>query len=153
MALYLVQHGKSLSKAEDPEKGLSVDGKQETERIAGVAKGYRVKVSRILHSGKKRARETAEILAAMLAPANQLDPCDGMNPLDDVHAFADRLELDQNIMLVGHLPFLERLIGLLVCGNPDQTVFKLQNSGIVCLDRVGQVKNPVIRWALMPSVG
>lgn len=153
MALYLVQHGKSLSKAEDPEKGLSVDGKQETERIAGVAKGYRVKVSRIHHSGKKRARETAEILASMLAPANQLEPCDGMNPLDDVHAFADRLELDQNIMLVGHLPFLERLIGLLVCGNSDQTVFKLQNSGILCLDRVGQVKNPVIRWALMPSVG
>ena len=56
-------------------------------------------------------------------------------------------------MVVGHLPFLERLIGLLVCGNPDQTVFKLQNSGILCLDRVPEVKNPVIRWALMPSVG
>ena len=76
-----------------------------------------------------------------------------MDPLDDVQAFADRLRLEQDIMLVGHLPFLERLIGLLVCGNPDQMVFKLQNSGIVCLDRLAQVKNPVIRWALMPSVG
>ena len=153
MALYLVQHGKSLLKAEDPEKGLSVEGKMETERIAEVASGYQVRVSRILHSGKKRARETATILSVRLSPPDGSAPCDGMNPLDDVSAFADRLSLDKDIMLVGHLPFLERLIGLLVCGNPDQSVFKLQNSGILCLDRVSEVKNPVIRWALMPSIG
>ena len=76
-----------------------------------------------------------------------------MNPLDDVRAVTDSLDLDKNVMLVGHLPFLERLIGLLVCGNPDQTVFKLQNSGILCLDRLPEVKNPVIRWALMPFIG
>jgi len=152
MALYLVQHGKSLPKAEDPEKGLSADGKMETERIAGVAKGYQVKVSRIVHSGKKRARETAEILASLLSPADGLESRNGMNPLDDVRTFADSLELDKNVMLVGHLPFLERLTGLLVCGNPDQTVFKLQNSGILCLDRLPEIKNPVIRWALMPSI-
>ena len=153
MALYLVQHGKSLAKTEDPEKGLSALGKKETERIAGVADAYRVKVSRVVHSGKKRARETAEILAAVLSPAHGLEARNGMNPLDDVSRFAESLELDQNMMLVGHLPFLERLIGLLVCGNPDQTVFKLQNSGILCLDRLPEVKNPVIRWALMPSIG
>ena len=152
MALYLVQHGKSLPKAEDPEKGLSVDGKMETERIAGVAKGYQVKVSRIVHSGKKRARETAEILASRLPPAGGLEPRNGMNPMDDVRTFADSLELDKNVMLVGHLPFLERLTGLIVCGNPDQTIFKLQNSGILCLDRLPEIKNPVIRWALMPSI-
>ena len=153
MALYVAQHGKSLPKAQDPEKGLSAEGKMETERIAGVAKGYRVKVSRIVHSGKKRTRETAEILGSLLSPADGLGSRNGMNPMDDVRAFADSLELDKNMMLVGHLPFLERLIGLLVCGNPDLTVFKLQNSGILCLDRVPEVKNPVIRWALMPSVG
>ncbi len=153
MALYLVQHGKSLSKAEDPEKGLSAEGKLETERIADVARGYQVRVSCILHSGKKRARETAEILTNRLSPTDGSEPCDGINPLDDVRAFADGLELDKNVMLVGHLPFLERQIGMIVCGNPDQTVFKLQNSGILCLDRVPEEKNPVIRWALMPSVG
>ncbi len=153
MALYLVQHGKSLPKAEDPEKGLSAEGKMETERIAEVTAGYQVPVSSILHSGKKRARETAEIFSMRLSPASGSEPCDGMNPLDDVRAFAGRLRLADDIMLVGHLPFLERLIGLLVCGNPDQTVFKLQNSGIVCLDRVAEVNHPVIRWALMPTVG
>ena len=153
MALYVVQHGKNLPKTQDPEKGLSAEGKMETERIANVARGYQVPVSRILHSGAKRARETAEIITMRLSPPGGSEACEGMNPLDDVRLFANNLKLDRNIMLVGHLPFLERLIGLLVCGNPDQMVFRLQNSGILCLDRVAEVKNPVIRWALMPSVG
>ncbi len=40
MALYLVQHGKSLSKDQDPQKGLSEEGAVETRRIAEVAANY-----------------------------------------------------------------------------------------------------------------
>ncbi len=152
MALYLVQHGRNLSKDEDPEKGLSLQGIEETERIAGVAAGYGVTVSRILHSGKKRARQTAEIYAARLINREQNEACEGMHPLDDVRPFAGTLDVGANLMLVGHLPFMERLIGLLVCENPERTVFKMQNSGIVCLDRVAGVDHPVIRWALMPTI-
>ncbi len=47
MALFLVQHGKSLSKDKDPEQGLSEEGVSEVEQIAKVAKGYHVYVSRI----------------------------------------------------------------------------------------------------------
>ena len=153
MALYVVQHGKSLPKTEDPDQGLSEKGKEETERIGEVAAGYHVRVSRILHSGKKRARQTAEILKRRLSPAGGLESTGGMKPMDDVRSFAERLQLDQDVMLVGHLPFLERLIGLLVGGDPERIVFKLQNSGIVCLARVPEVPNAVIRWALMPTIG
>ena len=153
MALYVVQHGQSLTKGQDLEKGLSPEGKQETERIAEVAQGYAVAVSRIVHSGKKRARQTADIFAAALTPGKGIETQEGMKPLDDVRAFARQLSLDQNMMLVGHLPFLEKLIGLLVCNDPNQTIFKLQNSGIVCLDRVPSIDHPVIRWALMPTIG
>ena len=152
MALYLIQHGKSLPKDQDPDQGLSAEGKVETQRIAEVAKGYAVKVSRIVHSGKKRARQTAELFAAALSPENGIDTRSDMNPLDDVREFASQLPMDQNVMLVGHLPFMERLIGFLVCGNPDQLVFKVQNSGVVCLDQVPQADHAVIRWALMPSI-
>lgn len=153
MALYLAQHGRSLPASEDPEKGLSRQGQEETRRIAGVAAGYRVRVSHILHSGKKRARQTAEIFGQYLSPDRGIESCEGMNPLDDVRPFAENLGFDRQVMLVGHLPFLERLIGLLVCGNPDLTLFKLQNSGMLCLDRIGDSRNPVIRWALMPTIG
>lgn len=153
MALYLVQHGRSLPKTEDPDPGLSPEGKRETERIAGVAAGYSVNVSAIVHSGKKRARETATILSSALSPAGGVQAQSGMNPMDDVRFFSEQLRLDQDIMLVGHLPFLDRLIGLMITGNPDNLVFKLQNSGILCLDRAPDVIHPVIRWALMPAIG
>jgi phosphohistidine phosphatase len=153
MALYLAQHGKSLPASEDAEKGLSKDGQAETNRIAEVAAGYQVSVSRILHSGKKRARQTAEIFGQHLSPVEGIGACDGINPLDDVEIFATTLPLDRQIMLVGHLPFLERLISLLVCRNPNQPVFKLQNSGVVCLDYLEESRNPVICWALMPKIG
>jgi len=59
MALFLVQHGKSLPKTEDPQQGLSKEGIAEVERIAAVAKGYHIFVSQIMHSGKTRARHGA----------------------------------------------------------------------------------------------
>ena len=68
MALYLVQHGKSLSKEVDPQKGLSEQGSAEVKRIADAAKGYNVQVGSICHSGKTRARQTAEIFASALEP-------------------------------------------------------------------------------------
>jgi phosphohistidine phosphatase len=153
MALYVVQHGKSLPASEDPDKGLSKAGQLETQRIAEVAAGYRVRVACIRHSGKKRARQTAEIVGQYLSPDQGIEACEGMDPLDDVSTFAKALKLDRQVMLVGHLPFLQRLIGLLVGGNPDRLLFKLQNSGIVCLDLVEGVPHPVICWALMPSIG
>ena len=52
MSLYLVQHGKSLPKDRDPEKGLSEEGQSEVEMIAAVARGYGVPVSTVAHSGK-----------------------------------------------------------------------------------------------------
>ena len=72
MALYLVQHGQCHAKDSDPSKGLTEEGRAAATRIAGVAKGYGVPVSCILHSGKKRARQTAEIFEAALAPPDGL---------------------------------------------------------------------------------
>jgi len=55
MAIYLVQHGLSLPKDQDSEKGLSESGKEETLKIANVAKFYEISVKQIWHSGKNRA--------------------------------------------------------------------------------------------------
>ena len=67
MALFLVQHGISAPKDIDPEKGLSDFGREETNRIAQVAKGYKIPVQKIVHSGKKRAEQTAAIFHETLA--------------------------------------------------------------------------------------
>jgi phosphohistidine phosphatase len=150
MALFLVQHGRSLPKDKDPNKGLSEAGIHETERIAQVAKGYGIHVSSIAHSGKTRARQTADIFASALKPEGGLQEISGLNPLDDVTAVA--VDSTEDRMLVGHLPFMERLTAYLITGSIERPIFKFQNSGIVCLDKAPDIGSWVIKWALMPQI-
>ncbi len=152
MALYLVQHGKSFSKEQDPEQGLTPEGEAEVRRIAEVARNYRVSVSLIRHSGKKRARQTAEIFAVALDPPQGVQEMAGLNPLDDVTLIASQLVPAQNLMLVGHLPFMERLAGYLITKHTDVRVIKFQNGGIVCLDRDSEGGPWFIKWSLMPLI-
>jgi phosphohistidine phosphatase len=153
MALYLVQHGKSLPKDVDPEKGLSDEGIADVRRIATVAEGYGIAVRKISHSGKKRARQTAEIFESALKPEGGVEELSGIDPLDDVAAFAGNLAAKDNQMLVGHLPFMERLAAHLITGASEPPVFKFQNGGIVCMDRHPDTRTWVITWALMPNIG
>jgi phosphohistidine phosphatase len=152
MALYLVQHGLSLPREVDPDPGLSPEGVAQVQRIAGVARGYGVSVARILHSGKKRAEQTAAILAAALEPSGGVDLADALGPLDPVSPWAPRIRTEHGLMLVGHLPFMERLTSLLVIGAERPMIFKFQNGGIVCLDRNPEASSLVVKWALMPNI-
>ena len=151
MALYLVQHGLSLFKEEDPERGLSEQGIRETRDMAARAAAQNIQVSRIIHSGKKRAMQTAELFAEALQPHEGTGEEPGLAPMDDVTLFAARVNINQNLMVVGHLPFMERLVSYLLTGSPDAKVIQFQNSGIICLD---SEDGPFfVRWALYPRLG
>jgi phosphohistidine phosphatase len=153
MALYLVQHGLAHPESVDPERGLTNEGIAEVERIASVAAGYKVHVSAIRHSGKKRARQTAEIMSRYLLPYGPVEETHGLNPNDDVRAFARLIDPGLNEMIVGHLPFLEKLVSYLITGNSDTRIFRFQNGGIVCMDMFDAAKTWTIKWTLMPNIG
>jgi Histidine phosphatase superfamily (branch 1) len=68
MRLYLMQHGAALAKDVDPARPLSEQGEQDVRRIAAFLARAGVGVGRIWHSGKRRAEQTAELLAAALPP-------------------------------------------------------------------------------------
>ena len=152
MTVFLVQHGVSLPKDQDRERGLSEAGIAHVKRIAEVAKGYEVPVASIFHSGKKRARQTAEIFASALKPGSGVAEMMGLNPMDDVQAFSKNLSFQENNMFVGHLPFMEKLTAFLITGNVNRPVFQFQNGGIVCLDQYGDQEGWVIKWTLMPHI-
>ena len=60
----------------------------------------------------------------------------GLQPKDDVRPMAAALEREtEALMLVGHLPFLGRLVGQLVAADADSAVVRFTNAGIVCLCR------------------
>ena len=153
MALYLVQHGKSLPKEEDPERGLSQEGISEVEQVAANAARQKIPVFHIVQSGKKRALQTAEIFAETLKPVQGVLEIDGLAPLDDVSPFAAAVNPADNLMAVGHLPFMERLVSYLITGSMDKPVIKFQNGGIVCLDIDPDTGSWVIKWMLYPVNG
>jgi len=150
MALYLVQHGKSLPKDKDPERGLSKQGVAATKCIAYEAREHELVISRIQHSDKKRAIQTAEIIAEALNPQYGIEQISGISPLDDVSVFANQINNRDNIMIVGHLPFLEKLTSYLITGSIEKLVLKFQNGGIVCLDQ--DYGAWFIKWTLMPKI-
>ena len=135
MRLYLVQHAEAQPKAKDPERPLSEKGKADISKVAAFIQDWASPV-RILHSGKLRARQTAEVLAEYLAPAEGVHTTENLKPLDDPTIWAEHLNTtDENLMLVGHLPHLSNLVAFLLTGNPERTVVQFQTSGVVCLVR------------------
>ena len=153
MALFLVQHGISASKDMDPERGLTDVGREETNRIAIVAKEYKIPVQKIVHSGKKRAEQTAGIYHEALALETPMQIISGINPMDDVQNFAASIVPQENWMVVGHMPFMERLVSFLTTGTEDIRVYQFQNSGIVCLDLEGDKEADwFIKWTLNPNI-
>jgi len=72
MKLYLMQHGEARPEQEDPARPLTDRGRAEVERVARAAARLDLGIAQVIHSGKLRARQTAEIVAACLEPAPAL---------------------------------------------------------------------------------
>jgi phosphohistidine phosphatase len=150
MKLYLVQHGEAKSEAEDPERPLTDRGKSEVSRIAKLAEKMGLNPAKIYHSGKLRAKQTAEHLAGALQRPSEV--ASGLNPMDDVRLWADRLAKGkEDLMLVGHLPFMEKLASYLLCGNENARLVLFRHGAIVCLDQK-EDQAWAVRWILTPEM-
>ena len=64
MRLYLVQHGDAIPERVDPERPLSAKGRRDVEAVARLLASAGTRAVRVAHSGKLRAQQTAEVLAA-----------------------------------------------------------------------------------------
>jgi len=148
MSIYLVQHAQCLDKNIDPDRKLSAKGLAITTQVAKIAANEKIAVSTLYHSGKLRAQQTAELFSEHIKTA-QIESIDGLSPLDNVKDFADHFQFTEKIMIVGHLPFMERLTSYLITGDQELTVVKFQNSAIVCLDQ-DKNKHWYLKWTIMP---
>ncbi len=148
MAIYLVQHGQAVSEENDAQRPLAAIGIKETSHIASVAGYYMVPVEQIIHSDKLRARQTAEIFANKLKPVHGLQQSSDMAPDSDIMPMVEKIRNADNLMLVGHLPFLQKLLAFMLTGNSDHQIMKFQYSGIICLEKDGKSDRWQIKWTL-----
>jgi phosphohistidine phosphatase len=151
MQVYLVQHGEAKTETEVPSRPLSDRGREEVQRVARHAAALGLQVAEIRHSGKLRARQTAEILAAALSPSHGVREMDGLGPTDDTGKARAEVESAQEpLMLVGHLPHLGRLASSLLVGGPEQEIIRFRNGAIVCLSNVND--RWLLQWILTPEL-
>jgi len=145
-----MQHGEAKSEAEDPERSLTVKGEEETRKISSSVKKRGIRPSRIYQSGKKRAEQTAGIIARALDLSPKLGQA--LNPNDDVRPWAERISREtENLMLVGHLPFLEKLASFLVCGDEGAKAVLFRYSAILCLEKK-ESGRWAVDWVLKPEM-
>jgi phosphohistidine phosphatase len=150
MDLFLVQHGESTSSEQDPTRPLTGPGAEAVQNMAAFAARAGIQVDEVRHSGKLRAKQTAEILAGPLEPRRGVNAAIGLDPGDDVQPVADLLQRGGgSVMLVGHLPFLARLAGLLLANDPEVPVVHFRNAGIVHLVRENHNDG---RWSVVWAV-
>jgi phosphohistidine phosphatase len=153
MNIWLVRHGNAVSDTVDPERPLSAEGRREVEAVARVlTRAGGIRPAAVIHSGKTRARQTAEILAGALGVAEALEQADGLAPEADPAVWAKRLEKRSDVMLVGHLPHMEGLVALLVGAPTDAAPARLITGSVVCLTREGRHGPWSIAWMVTPDV-
>ena len=152
MFLYLVQHGEAKREEDDPQRGLTDKGFKDVARSAVHAQKLGLKVSIIHHSGKTRAFQTAQVLADYLKPGKGISQTDNLAPMDDPEVWAGRIVgMHDDLMLVGHLPYMARLAGLLLCGDKEKIPIDFKMGGIVCLKRFDDGRWAV-EWMIVPEM-
>jgi phosphohistidine phosphatase len=136
LRLWIVQHGEALAKDLDPSRPLSEKGRSDVERLASHLTGCGVDVERVVHSGKTRAQQTAEILAAALESGKRVEAVKNLDPLDSPAIFAAELaDAREDLLLAGHLPFVSRLVSLLVAASEEKTLVCFVPGTAACLER------------------
>lgn len=152
MKLYLVQHGEACAKETDPDRPLTDQGGEDIERLAAFLGQAGIEVGRVIDSGKLRAAQTADLLAAAVAPLVEMEAHGGINPDDDPAAVDWVAETGgRDAPVVGHLPFMARLVSLLVAGDPDRPITAYRPGSIVCLERDNDGRWQ-INWMVRPEL-
>jgi len=151
MLAYLVRHGEAVSKLEDPARPLSASGKAQIMRVGDLlARRFSLFPGHIFTSPKTRAAQTASLLGGMLPGEATPRVSEGLLPMDDPGFWAARLEeLDQDTMLVGHLPHLSGLASLLLTGDSVRQIIDFTPGTISCLEKTDGWR---LRWVLCPDV-
>ncbi|MHB8109432.1 MAG: phosphohistidine phosphatase SixA [Syntrophorhabdaceae bacterium] len=152
MFLYLIRHGEAKTEDADPERGLTEKGMHHARRMGEFLSFMGISLDTIVHSTKKRAAETTRAIVESIRPGKEIREEQGLSPNDDPLPWVAKINaMTGDTAIVGHLPFLDRLLGLLVLADANKQLVDFKPVGAVCLKPTGDGKW-IIVWVLNPEV-
>jgi phosphohistidine phosphatase len=160
MNLYILRHGIAVERGtpgfdSDADRPLTAKGKRLVRQIAEAMREMELSFDLIFSSPFPRARQTAEIVAAVFKRQKKLACSNELTPGGNAKSLVGHLNKikppPENILLVGHEPYLSRFIGLLSAGNADMEI-DLKKGGLCKLEveslRHGRCAK--LAWLLTP---
>jgi phosphohistidine phosphatase len=145
----LVHHADSVPGDIDHMRPLSNVGQAQAQHVASAAAKRGVKPAAIWHSGKLRARQTAEAFWRALNPFAEFTAVRGLQPEDDPDTIAVALATEhRDVLLASHMPLLPALLYRLTTGHRDRLAAPFPVNGCVALEREGDLWTE--RWRESP---
>lgn len=152
MKVYLARHGEASPKEFDSECPLSEKGRNDLALITNFLSQRQLQVDFFFHSGKLRAKQTAELLEQVIHCKRGVEARMGLDPLDLVGPIASEInQFDNDLALVGHMPFMGKLLSKLITGYENNDVLVFQTATLVCLESL-EGGGWAIKWAICPEL-
>lgn len=161
MNLYIFRHGIAVAHGipginSDADRPLTPKGERKLRKIVRAMRRMKLSLDVIVSSPYVRAKQTAEIAAAGLKLQKKLSFSNDLIPSGNPRALIQHInELraePENVMLVGHEPYLSRFIALLTSGNTDTSI-ELKKGGLCKMEieslRYGRCAT--LCWLLTPK--
>lgn len=126
-----MRHGEAEPPGGVDERGLTQKGASDARSVAAQLQEAGFTAEIIYHSGKKRAEQTARILAEHAGSGAAIERIAGLAPHDDIIEIAQELDrADVPTAVVGHMPHLTNLVYHL-CGNQDTPPFGTAHAAVL----------------------
>jgi phosphohistidine phosphatase len=158
MQIYLLRHAiaeEGEAGKPDRDRTLAPEGRKKLKEVLRLARQADTAISLILTSPFRRARETADIVADLLANEAELLETKTLQPDGQVEEVWRELRTHKpidSVMLVSHEPLLSSVMAFLLNSPPLRVDFK--KSALVRLDVENFTTQPhgVLRWMITPKV-
>jgi phosphohistidine phosphatase len=162
MNIFVLRHGIAVERGtkgfeKDADRPLTAKGKRQLRKSAAAMKRMKLRFDLILSSPYERAKRTAEIVAEELRLKKRLKFSDSLKYENDpamvIGEIAVLKPMPKDLLLVGHEPYLSRLISWLTSGE-EETVIDFKKGGLCKLevDKLRPGKCAQLAWLLTPKL-
>ena len=155
MELYVARHARAADESRGGDRPLTEAGRDDARRVGTAMAAAGARIPEVWHSRKLRARETADLLAGAIGGVSHLTERSDLSPLADPSDVRDAVrehESDGPLLLVGHLPHVERLVSLLLTGDENAEVVEVPTGAVLRLVSADDGRRWRLTWFVTPSL-